>query len=119
MAWVLPLKDTPPIPSIMLLVMSALSPAVLIRIPVLWRGLVSEKPSMVTSRAWIVISGNGETVPVMVDSANGFVRPATGFVAWAPLRVRDLGIITFSAYAPGATLIGSQVTSLTADWIVG
>src|SRR6266850_218228 len=118
MAWVLPLKDTPPISSMMLLVIRALSPAVLIRIPVLWPGFVSEKPSMVTFVAWIVMSGAGLRItPVMVDSTNGAakVRPATGFPAWAPLRVRDLGIITFSGYTPGATLIGSQVGSLTAD----
>src|SRR5258705_134199 len=115
MAWVLPAKDTPPIPSMMLLVISALSPAVLIRIPVLWPGLVSEKPSMVTFTAWIVISGAEAPVPVMVDSSTAKVRPATGFPAWAPLRVRDLGIITFSGYAPGATLIGLQLGSMTAD----
>src|SRR2546425_7512920 len=109
MAWVLPAKDAPPITSIMLLVMSALLPAVLIRIPVLWRGFVSEKPSMVTFVAWMVMSGNGvANMPVMVDSTNGFVRPATGFPAWAPLRMRGLGIITFSAYPPGATLIVKQ-----------
>src|SRR2546425_12768588 len=105
MAWVLPVKDTPPIPSMMLLVISALLPTVLIRIPVAWLGLVREKPSTVTLVAWIVISGNGLRItPVMVDSTNGVpkVRPATGFPAWAPLRVRDLGIFTFSAYDPGA-----------------
>src|SRR2546427_13229904 len=118
MAWVLSLKETPPISSMMLLVIKALLPAVLIRIPVDWPGFVSEKPSMVTFGAWIVISGNGLRItPVMVDSTNGAakVRPATGFPAWAPLRVRDLGTITFSGYTPGATLIGLQLRSLTAD----
>src|SRR6266850_119042 len=118
MAWVLPLKDTPPISSMMLLVISALSPAVLIRIPVLWPGFVSENPSMVTPLAWIVMSGAGLRItPVMVDSTNGAakVRPATGLPAWAPLRVRDLRIITFSGYSPGATLIVEQPEALTAS----
>src|SRR6266446_6989565 len=104
MPWVLPAKDTPPILSMMLLVIKALLPAVLIRIPVAWPTLLSEKPLMVTPAAWMVMSGSGAAnMPVMVDSTNGFVRPATGFPAWAPLRMRDLGIITFSAYTPAAT----------------
>src|SRR5439155_23467636 len=81
----------------MLLVIRASSPAVLTKIPVSWPGLVSEKPSMVTFAAWIVI------MPVTVDSPKANVRPAMGFPAWAPLRVRDLLIVTFSGYAPIAT----------------
>src|SRR5882724_6992282 len=110
MAWVLPPKDAPPIPSMMLLVIKALLPAVLIRIPVAWPRLLSEKPLMVTPAAWIVMSGAGLAImPVMVDSNGGpNIRPATGVFACAPLRVTDLGIITFSAYPPAATLIVSQ-----------
>src|SRR5688572_21839252 len=91
-------KLAAPISSMMLLTMTALLPAVLTRMPKSWLGLVSENPSMVTFAAWIVISAAGAPVPVMVDSTNGVakVRPATGFPAWAPLRMRDLGIITFS-----------------------
>src|SRR5467141_2546352 len=113
MAWVLPPKDTPPITSMMLLVISALSPAVLIRIPVLWPGLVSENPSTVTFGAAV---GNPIVIiPVTVDSPTPNTRPATGWPARAPLRVRVLPIVTFSTYPPAATLIGLHVGSLTAD----
>jgi len=77
--------------------------------PVACPGLVSEKPSMVTPGAWIVI------MPVTVDSTTANVRPATGLPACAPLRTRDLGIVTFPGYPPTATLIVVQVISLTAS----
>src|SRR5947207_10385533 len=94
----------------MLLMTTASSPAVLIRMPKFWPGLVSEKPSMVTFAAWTVIK------PATVDSNGGpNVRPAKGLPACAPLRVRGREMITFSAYAPGFTLMGSQAGSLTAD----
>src|SRR5207247_779736 len=49
----------------------------------------------------------------------GPARPGAGFPACAPLSVRVRLIVTFSRYAPGATLIGLQFESFTADWIVG
>jgi hypothetical protein len=99
-----------PTVSMMLLMMTALLPAVLTRMPKFWPRLVSEKPSMVTFAAWTVIT------PVTVDSEGlPKVRPAKAVPACAPLRVSVLGMVTFSGYAPEATLMGSQLGSSTAS----
>jgi hypothetical protein len=82
--------------------------------------LVTEKPSMVTLAAWTVNVAWPGITPATLDSAGlKKVRPLKWLPACAPLRVRNLGIVTFSKYTPGATLTGLQPGSLTADCIVG
>src|SRR5438874_611339 len=97
----------------MLLVITAPLPVVLIRIPVLWLGLVSEKPSMVTLGA--AVGSPIVIIPITVDSPKPNERIETGWPACAPLRVRVLPIVTFSIYIPMATSMMEQLGSLTAD----